>query len=108
MTLATQILTDAKKVFVNDVEFGEAITYTPAGGSAKPITALVDASFDVETGTLVDTRQSIVIMADATLGIALPKPGDIATIRGRFCRVEDVILGAEDGLHELQVEVKPP
>lgn len=112
MTLAAQMKVDAGAVFLNLLEFGESVSYQvtapPPAPPLKGIIALVDPSFDVETGSLVDTRQSVVILADATDGIAAPKAGDTMVIRGRFCRVEDVILSTPDGLHELQVEVKPP
>jgi hypothetical protein len=93
-------------IFVNSSEFGEAVTYIErsTNGEPKAINALVDPSFDTETESLVDTRENVVIQNDATLGILDPKPGDEITIRGRRCRVFDVIQNP-DGHHELIVEV---
>ncbi len=113
MTLTDQVKVDAK-IFVNPKEFGEAITYDPKGAPvARSINAGIDSSFDVESGSLVNTRQSIFILSDEVtidpatgfpIGIANPKTGDKATIRGVSCRVEGHILNP-DGMHELEVEV---
>lgn len=109
MTLAAQIKTDAE-IFHDSDEFGEVVIYVPKVGPPATIniTALVDPSFDVTTGTLTDSRQSISIQSNVLKGIVNPKPGDLVTIRGRVCRVEDVIQSAEDGMHDLIVEVPPP
>ncbi|MEE9609540.1 MAG: hypothetical protein V3U03_17520 [Myxococcota bacterium] len=106
MTLSAQIKTDAE-LFVNAIEFGEKITFVDPA-SPREINALIDPSFDVALQSLVDTRQSIVILSHASKGIADPKPGDKFLIRGRSCRCEDVILSSEDGMHDLIVEVQPP
>lgn len=113
MTLTDQIKVDAK-IFLNPKEFGETITYDPKGAPvARAINALIDSSFDVDTGSLINTRQSIVILSDGVtvdpvtgfaIGIANPQVGDKCTIRGKTCRVEDHILN-EDGQHDLTVEV---
>ena len=117
MTLAEQILIDAR-IFVNTDEMGELITYTPEQGDGTPISipALVDQSFDIEAGSLIDTRRSVAILADVASnpatgdpwGVADPVAGDTAVIRGRTCRVEDVLPGPEVGMHDLQVEVGNP
>lgn len=105
MTFAAQMKSDAT-IFVDPNEFGEAITYTPQNpaGAAKAINALIDPSFDLDLQSLVDTKQSVVILSDEADGIASPRAGDLVAIRGRDCRVFDVITNP-DGHHELIVEV---
>jgi len=42
MSFKSQIITDAQAVFLNLNEIGEAITYTPLGGSVVTITAAIE------------------------------------------------------------------
>jgi hypothetical protein len=112
MTLADQIKTDARR-FVDPQQFGEQITYTPKGGQVRSINALVDPTFDRESGSLVNTQQSLVILSDEVtidpttgqpIGIANPQAGDICVVRGLKCRVASHVRNP-DGLHELEVDV---
>lgn len=104
MTLAAQIKADAD-VFVSVTEFGETATYRVKGGKFVPLTGvLVDHSFDVETGQLINTRQNVKVLASE---VATPATGDHLVIRGRVCRVEDHVI-TTNGLHSLVVEVGPP
>lgn len=42
MTFKTQLTDDLKNVFLNTDEFAESATYTPAGGTAKTISVIID------------------------------------------------------------------
>lgn len=116
MTLAQQIKNDAP-LFVDDAEFGERIIYVPRGAAAREISALVDPTFDVESGAIVDTTQSLVLLADGVtidpatnlpIGIPEPRSGDGCIVRGRICRVASHVRNTEDGLHDLTIEVGAP
>lgn len=112
MTLIDEIKKDARR-FVDPTQFGEQITYTPKGAAGRSINALVDPTFDTQSGSLVDSRQSLVILSDEVtvdpatsqpIGIAAPQTGDTCTVRGKLCRVVGHVLNP-DGQHELEVEV---
>lgn len=109
---ADELRTDAP-LFLETDEFGESATYTrdgaPPFGALKDgvLPCLVDPTFDLATGSLVDTRQAVVVLADPIFGVAVPQAGDRLTLRGRTCRVEGHTINP-DGLQELEIEVGGP
>jgi hypothetical protein len=75
----TQMALDALSVFFNSTEFGEIISYTPYGGTAKSIKAIVDRQRlrpDPEVGGRILSNQiEILIVNDATNGVAAINKG---------------------------------
>lgn len=73
MTLKTQMATDMKEVFLNSDEFAESITYTPYGGSAKTINAVILRERllpnGVDAGRSVGRDAEILIANDSTEGV---------------------------------------
>ena len=77
--------------------YGQAVTYTPAGGAATPLTAIVGADQVDYTPTLagyeIVRRRAVTIGLDPAAsygGIAAPWPGDTLTIDGHTYTVETV------------------
>lgn len=102
MTLADDILTDARDVFYDTTEFAETVNYRPKDGTpAKDVPALIDPTIDLESGSFNEAEILISIPADATVGIAVPVNGDLALIRGRVCRLVRPLDSAPDGTHDL-------
>lgn len=114
-SLATLMPVHARTLF--DVRhFGEYVVYTPAGGGARTIPALIDDAVDLDSGQLVRSRRVIAVLADEAVneatgdpwGVLRPGAGDTAVIRGRLHRLEEFPPspdGSPDGVHDLVMEV---
>lgn len=101
-------------VFLNTNEFGEQIIYTPKGGTAKTIPALVDRQritpAGEDTGRALLNQVEIVIANDAENGvISINKGGDVASLPERVggtaisWAVVD-ILGQDEGVWHLLLQ----
>lgn len=114
MTLKEQMAGDAKSAFLNTGEFAESVTYTPKGGTAKVLNAVINrkrldpASEDI--GRVLINQCEIFIANDATAGVAsISKGGDIVSfsenIAGSVINwiVAD-ILGQDEGIWHLLVQ----
>jgi len=80
MTLKADILTDLDDVFFDSDEFAESVTYTPKGGAASTITAIVikDSPFQEPYVRGEETaRCEIEVKAS---DVASPQYGDTFTI----------------------------
>lgn len=63
--------------------FGEGITYTPVGGSALSLVAVIDEAYeavDPNTGASIISNQPIITIKIDDLG-QLPQKGDAVTMR---------------------------
>lgn len=79
MTLRDQILTDLNEVIFNTADFAEALTYTPAGGTAKTINGIFRDPYQA-----VNPETSRV---EATMPYVLVKTADLtAGVRGTIAR----------------------
>ena len=89
MTLKTQLKNDTLNCLLNLDEFGELITYTPKGGTAKSIRAVVDRRRIIPAGedsgrTLIN-QVEIVIANEATYGVSsINKGGDLVSLPERI------------------------
>jgi hypothetical protein len=111
MTFKDQIKSDALNVFLNTGEFAETVSYTPKGGSAKTIKAVVnrerpDPAAEVSNRAYFNQLE-IMIANDATNGIAaINKDGDTVSLPLRpggvavTFTVKD-ILSSDDGMWHL-------
>lgn len=111
MTFKDQLKNDSLNIFLNTNEFSEVITYTPKGGVAKTIKAIVDrqrvspASEDGGRTLLNDLE--IQIANDATYGVTLINKGfdvvAVAEIEGGANKNYTVadILGQDPGMWHL-------
>lgn len=82
MSLATQIAADTAAILSTD-EFGETVSYTPAGGSPKSIVGWVQRHAISPDGQLRGVplqHPELWILRDATSGVATPKPTDTVTL----------------------------
>ncbi len=76
-------LTSDLDVFFNTDEFAEAVTYTPSGGSAVSISAIVDrADGSRREGGLSSLQYEAMIQVKASDLVARPKYRDKVTIDG--------------------------
>ncbi len=79
MTLKTQLPTDAINVFLNSNELAESITYTPSGGAAKTINAVIDRERlnqqGQDQGRTVSKECEIWIANDSTSGVTSVSKG---------------------------------
>ena len=86
MTLREQMAADVAGVFLNDEEHAESVTYTPANGVARTITAIVneDGGLEDQDGRLADRIYAWVFVArSGTTGIDDPQVNDtLAVTRG--------------------------
>lgn len=93
MTFQEQIAADFAGV-IDTGKLSSEIIYTPKGGSPKTINALVfavDTDHDEdEQGATEVQRRKVVILTDASLGIAAPAINDIVTIDGVDWRVDSI------------------
>lgn len=74
--------------------FGEAVTYTPAGGSALALTgiflaAFKDVTFDRD-GAPLTTVNPVLDMRLSVFGDIVPAQGDQVVVRGNTYNVSDV------------------
>ena len=80
MTLKTEMVSDARNTFLNSGEFAETISYTPKGGSAKSIKAIVERSrldsSSQDSGRIVGRQAEIWIANHATDGVASITKGE--------------------------------
>lgn len=83
--------TDAGTVFLNPNEFADTVTYTPSGGSARSIAAIVDYNV-IASGTFVDgqtqsDRATLYASRNASAGIPSPSLDDQFTIASATWKV---------------------
>ena len=72
MGLMDDVLAADSEAFVDvDGSFGESVTYTPRGGSARTISVVVDRNPEVEAVIVIEARNH------ATLGISPTETGFI-------------------------------
>jgi len=120
-TLREQIAIDLAGL-VDEGELSEEISYTPKGGDAKTINALVGPlDTEIEDDELGETkvkRRRIVILTDAARGIAAPKINDLITLGTDIWRVSaieaegfgkatlSIVLGETESKHHEQYKRK--
>jgi hypothetical protein len=81
MTLRDRILTDLDDVFFNTDDFAEALTYTPAGGTAKTINGIFREPYQA--------MNPVTAEVEATVPYALVKTADLAAgVRGTIARAD--------------------
>jgi len=107
MTFKALMAADVSAVFLNADEFAEEITWTPAGGSARTITAVVDRQDvreeDQQDGRVLARRASIHASADAAAGVGTtPGMRDIATFDSLAWAV-DSISGPAEGIFRIDL-----
>lgn len=87
MTLAAQIAADVETVFLNTDDFGEEVSYTPAGGAARTIVVVIEpqpAEIRQEGSHLVEHRiVRVLAKVHATEGIITLSKGDSITWNGK-------------------------
>jgi len=91
MGLKERIEEDAQNVFLNSLEFAENVTYQPAGGSGKAISAIVrierDEPENQADGAVRIREATLVISTDSTSGIPNPSEADRVTISNEVWEV---------------------
>jgi hypothetical protein len=91
MTLKAQIAADLNAVYFDAAAFAETVTYTPVGGAAQTIKAIIDYGVPDESGLAgmdaVNTDAELWLQADATNGIASVAVNDAVTIGSETWRV---------------------
>ena len=92
MTLAEQMESAALEIFLQTDEMAESISYTPAGGSARTIPAIVERGEDTDQhendrGLMVTKTATLHISDDATQGVPSPTVEDTLEIDGIMYRV---------------------
>ncbi len=85
MAFKSDLAQDAAKTFLNSDEFAEDITYTPKGGVAKVIKAVVNRKridpASEDAGRILINQCEIFIANDAASGIAsINKGGDLVSL----------------------------
>jgi len=96
MTFAENRQSDMDDVLLNITEFGEVVSYTVSGGSAKSIKAVIDRNVATEitkrpTGTWTKYISIVQISKDSTNGIANPGEDDFVTIDSKKYDVEKIL-----------------
>lgn len=107
MTLQTHMAKISKAVFMNRDLLGEAVTYTPVGGSAISRTVVIERNpLDVgmwEDGTGSKVMAEIFIANDVVSGITDPGQGDAVAFDGRTFGVTEITNPQGDGIWKLLV-----
>src|SRR4051812_19063039 len=104
MSLRDLMADDAANVFCNPDDFGEPVTYTPFGGAARAINAVV-WRFPPKEGDARGHRMRIMVANSATTGIASSEvnpSGDTVTLAyrpGQTPRAYTIRLVADDTEH---------
>ncbi|MDD5736679.1 MAG: hypothetical protein PHH20_00115 [Candidatus Omnitrophica bacterium] len=109
-----QLANDAKSAFLNAGEFAESVTYTPKGGTAKIINAVInrkrlDPAYE-DTGRTLINQAELFVANDALAGItSVNKGGDMVsfaeTISGAVISwVVADILNQDEGIWHLLVQ----
>jgi len=85
MAFKSDLAQDAAKTFLNSDEFAEDVTYTPKGGVAKVIKAVVNRKridpASEDAGRILINQCEIFIANDAVSGIAsINKGGDLVSL----------------------------
>ncbi len=84
MSLATVMAADARNVFCNLAEFGEALTYTPKGGAPKAIRAVVmrhEIGPDGQARDYLTDKVELHIPRDASVGVtSINTKGDAVAV----------------------------
>ena|SRR3989338_5729761 len=80
MSFRTNLLDDAKNVFLNTAELAEEITYVPEEGSARHIKAIVirerpDTALQ-DSGRSLQTQAELYVLKDRDLGITRVNKGE--------------------------------
>ncbi len=111
MSLKDQMSLDAKAVFLNGGEFAEEITYTPAGGTAKLIRAVIvrkelSPSNEVNSRSLKNQAE-VYISTDPLEGVSFINRRDDRIMldvedTAKDARINDV-LGKDEGLWRLLI-----
>jgi hypothetical protein len=110
-TFKDQLAADAVNIFLNNNEFAEEIVYTPKGGTAKTIKAIVDREqlfpAGEDSGRVLQNQVKISIATDTTYGIGtINLGGDTVDLPERIggadvnWRIVDV-LNQDEGLWTL-------
>lgn len=72
-----------RAVFLSVDDFGTAVTYTPAGGSAASINGVFDSDFvEVDAGGAVSFAQNQAQLTCRTADVSSAAEGDAVTISG--------------------------
>lgn len=114
MAFKENLAQDAAKTFLNSNEFAEDITYTPKGGTAKTIKAIVnrkriDPAYE-DAGRILLNQSEIFIANDEASGVAsVNKGGDLVSfaevIGGALIEWVVVdILGQDEGMWHLLLQ----
>ena len=85
MAFKSDLAQDAAKIFLNSDEFAAEITYTPKGGAAKVIKALVNRKridpASEDAGRILINQCEIFVANDAASGItSINKGGDLVSL----------------------------
>lgn len=111
MSLKDQMAIDAKTVFINNGEFAEEITYTPAGGTAKIIRAVIVRKellpSDEVNNRSLKNQAEVYVSTDPLEGISfINRRDDRITIdvegTAKDARVND-ILSKDEGMWHLLI-----
>lgn len=104
MTFKDLIASDVANVFMDTDEYAEPVTYTPDGGSAVTVDAVVNVGGKSEDPTVGGTESISVIEVnlprDATTGIADPSLDATITHNSLDYKVTE-ILGQDDDMTRL-------
>ncbi len=113
MTFKSQTSQDASNTFLNTNEFAEEITYTPAGGEARIIKALVNRGKIIpnkeDSLRTLQNQAELFVLNDAASGISLINKKDdkikLTDLEGdlKECRIAEV-LDKDEALWHLLVE----
>jgi len=108
LTFKQMLIADAKEIFLNLNEFGEAITYTPiATGTAKVLVGVIkdepEIPIDWDDGTGTKATLEVHISNDATSGVVSPARLDSLLIRGATYYVRNKSGPDVDGTWNLDV-----
>lgn len=108
MTLKSRIADDAKDVFLNTSEFAETVTYTPSGGIAQQIPAVVvrepAAADDGSTGLERHVFADLIITLE---DIASPSTKDIINFDSKDWNIVSIVTPG-DGTARLRAYRREP
>lgn len=105
MTLKTQMTTDLSVFFDSD-EFAESVTYTPTGGEATTITAIVVQDMPFQEPYVRGEMTAVCDLIVQRSEVSNPQEGDAFTFGGETWRLDPDrgVVYEDDWIYEIGLE----
>jgi len=105
MTLSAQMASDAA-TFLDTDDFGESVTYTPAGGEASSISAVVEKEDAFQEAYVRGEGFATAVLHVKVSDVDSPQHGDTFTISGKTWELDPLRGVIEEDAAMLQIAIR--